>query len=50
LAETIATLLSDPQRRHALGQAARTSAVARFSRGRMGESILSLYESLEKAR
>jgi glycosyltransferase involved in cell wall biosynthesis len=45
LAEAIAGLASDPARRMRLGEEARASAVRRFSRTRMAEDFLALYDS-----
>ena len=47
LAATIGALAGDPARRDALGRAARETAVARFSRRRMAENIVRIYESLQ---
>lgn len=46
LADAIAALVLDPARRAKLGEAARTTASARFSRARMGERVLEIYDSL----
>ena len=46
LAATIEALVGDPAKRAALGQAARQSATARFSRARMAEQVLRIYDRI----
>lgn len=49
LAMALAGLVADEARRKHLGQAARTKAVERFSRRRLGREIVSIYDSLLKS-
>ena len=46
LAEALAALLRDPQRRHSLGEAGRQAARAAFTDERMAENMLKVYEDV----
>ena len=46
LADAVAALAADPERRARLGAAARDAAVARFSRPRMAARLLAVYDSV----
>lgn len=48
LAAVVAELVRDPERRAALGRAAREAAVARHSSERCGEAVIALYRRLVK--
>lgn len=49
LAKALGDLVGDETRRQRLGQAARTKAVKRFSRRRLGQEIVTIYDSLLKS-
>jgi glycosyltransferase involved in cell wall biosynthesis len=49
LAAKIGHLVADPSRRESLGRNARATATARFSRRRMAESIVGIYEGLSES-